>query len=62
MKKTYKFEELSPKAQKRAINDYHNALIANGVEPYKEEEKWGLEEDLKRYQIDYYSNGKRCEE
>lgn len=62
MIKTYKFEELSPKAQKRAIKDYENALIADGIEPYKEEEKWGLEEDLKRYQIDYYSNGKRYEE
>lgn len=59
--KCYKFEQLSDVAQKRAIKDYHNALIADGFEPYKEEEKWGLEEDLKRYQIEYYANGERYE-
>lgn len=58
----YKFEELSPLAKQRAINDYHNALIANGAEPYADDEKWGLEEDLKRYKLDYYANGKRYEE
>lgn len=61
LSKSYKFNQLSPVAQQRAINDYRNALIADGVPTDEVDDDWGLCYNLQRYQLDYYANGERYE-
>lgn len=61
MNKIYKFDELLPEAQQRAIDDYRNALIADGVPTNEVNDDWALREDLIRYQLQYLVNGERYE-